>query len=40
MAINAETMSTSRGTRLRETQCWRGLPDYTDALVGIVALCA
>ena len=31
MALNAETMSTSKGTRLSGTQCWRGLQDYTDA---------
>jgi hypothetical protein len=27
----AETMSNFKATRLGETQCWRGLPDYTDA---------
>jgi len=31
MEMNAETMHTSKATRLRETQCWRGLPDYTNA---------
>jgi hypothetical protein len=40
IAMNAETMSTSKGARLGETQCSRRLPDCTDAKVGIVALCA
>jgi hypothetical protein len=31
MEMNAETMSTSKATRLGEMHCWRGLPDYTDA---------
>jgi len=31
MEMNAETMLTSKATRLGETQSWRGLPGYTDA---------
>ena len=40
MDMNAETMSTSRAACLGETQRRRELPDYTDAYVRIVALCA
>ena len=31
MQMNAETMFTSKATRLGEMQCWRGLPGRTDA---------